>query len=300
MKTSINAIQLVVLCAGVLALDLAAAQETNERSDEEIARELANPNTALASVKFKLQHRIYKGDLPDVDGEDSTILLFQPTLPFPLKNGKTLFVRPGIPLIFDQPVADGITFTNPGYPSIGLPDPGEIEFSSKSGIGDTTFDVQYGTTTETGFLWSYGATMTAPTANKGLGTDKWALGPGFQLGKVTKKYVIGGFANHQWDIAGSGDTEINLTTVQFFGVFLPSGGWAIASSPIMSFNHETDDWTIPVNFAVSKTTKLNGRPWKFAVEMNYYVDQPDLYGPEWMIGFIVTPVVTNKMAEWFR
>jgi len=142
--------------------------------------------------------------------------------------------------------------------------------------------------------------MTVPTANKALGTDKWALGPGFQLGKVTKKYVIGGFANHQWDIAGSGDTEINLTTVQFFGVYLPSGGWAIASSPIMSFNHETDDWTIPVNFAVSKTTKLNGRPWKFAVEMNYYVDQPDLYGPEWMIGFIVTPVVTNKMAEWFR
>jgi len=151
-KTSINAIQLVVLCAGVLALDLAAAQETNERSDEEIARELANPNTALASVKFKFQHRIYKGDLPDVDGEDSTILLFQPTLPFPLKNGKTLYVRPGIPLIFDQPVADGITFTSPGYPSIGLPDPGEIEFSSKSGIGDTTFDVQYGTTTATGFL----------------------------------------------------------------------------------------------------------------------------------------------------
>ncbi len=100
--------------------------------------------------------------------------------------------------------------------------------------------------------------MTIPMATNNLGADKWALGPGLQLGKVTKKYVIGGFANHQWDVAGSGDADI------------------------------------------SKTTKLNGRPWKFAVEVNYYVDQPDAYGPEWMIGLVVTPVVTNKMVEWFR
>jgi len=295
-----NIVLVVIFCASILASSLAAAQESDEKSDEEIARELANPNTALASVKFKFQHRTFQGDLPDVDGETSTILLFQPTLPFPLENGNTIYVRPGVPLIFDQPVADGISFASPGDPTIGLPDPSGIEFGSESGIGDISFDVQYGTTTDTGFLWSYGATMSVPTATDGLGSDKWTLGPGFQLGKVSKNYVIGGFINHQWDVAGSGDADISLTTLQFFGVNLRSGGWALASSPIMTFNHETDDWTIPINFAVSKTTKLNGRPWKFAAEVNYYVDQPDLYGPEWMIGFIITPVVTNGMVEWFR
>ncbi len=64
------------------------------------------------------------------------------------------------------------------------------------------------------------------------------LGPGFQIGQLTKKSVLGVFVNHQWDVAGSGGNDINLTTLQFFGVYLPGRAWSVASSPIMSNNHE--------------------------------------------------------------
>ncbi len=47
-------------------------------------QKLANPNTPLASLNFKLQYRTYEGDLPNADDQDSTTLLFQPSLPFPL------------------------------------------------------------------------------------------------------------------------------------------------------------------------------------------------------------------------
>ncbi len=93
-------------------------------------------------------------------------------------------------------------------------------------------------------------------------------GPGFQLGKVSKRYVVGGFLNHQWDVGGSGDTDISLTTVQFFGIYLPGGGWNIGSAPILSYDHESEEWTIPVNFAFGKTVIIKGRPWKLALEIN--------------------------------
>ena len=32
----------------------------------------------------------------------------------------------------------------------------------------------------------------------------------------------------------------------------------------------------------------------------HYVEAPDLYGPEWMIGFNVAPVTENVLARWFK
>jgi hypothetical protein len=45
---------------------------------------------------------------------------------------------------------------------------------------------------------------------------------------------------------------------------------------------------------------LGGRPWKFALEVNYYVEKPDAIGPEWMVGLNITPVVKNYLADIFK
>ena len=50
--------------------------------------------------------------------------------------------------------------------------------------------------------------------------------------------------------------------------------------------------------STGKTVVLNGRPWKFDVEINYFVEQPDAFGPEWFVGLNVTPVVENVFASW--
>jgi len=262
----------------------AIAADSYEQSDAELARELANPNTALASLNLRTQYRMFKGSLPDANDQDNTTLLFQPVLPFPFENGKILYVRPAIPVIIDQPVFDSHS----------------MDFDSHFGLGDASIDLQYGTTTESGLLWSFGATATLPTATKSeLGGNRWGLGPGIQLGQLSSKSVIGTFINHQWDIGGSGEQHIDITTMQIFGIFLPGGGWNVGSSPIMSYNHEINESTIPLNFTVGKTVRLNGRPVKVSVELNYYVKQPDQFGPEWMIGFNLSPVVKNVMADWF-
>ncbi len=177
-----------------------------EASAEEIAGELANPNTSLALLNFKLQYRTFEGDLPDADDQESLTLLFQPSFPFALSNGDTVFFRPAIPFLFYQPVFD----------------PSGLDFDTEYGLGDISFDLAYGRTTESGILFAGGLISTVPTATAdALGPDRWTLGPEFLIGKLTPKYVIGAFPNHQWDIAGSGDADISLTNVQLFATFLP-------------------------------------------------------------------------------
>ena len=71
------------------------------------------------------------------------------------------------------------------------------------------------------------------------------------------------------------------------------------SRPVISFDHEEDEWTVPLNLNFGKTVIWNGRPWKLSAEVNYYVDSPDAFGPEWFIGFNIAPVVENVLARYF-
>jgi len=272
-----------------MCITLAWADEAKSsgktKSAEEIAAELANPNTPLANLNFKFQYRTFEGNLPNADDQDSTMLLFQPSMPFPLANGDLLLFRPAIPLFFDQPVFN----------------PATSDFDSEFGLGDIAFDLAYAPTTDTGLLIAVGIISTLPTATKSeLGKQRWTLGPELLIGKLTKKYVLGAFPNHQWDVAGSGEAEINLTTAQLFGTYLPGGGWNVGTSPILSYDHVINEWSIPLNFTFGKTVIMDGRPWKLAMEINYFVEQPDAFGPEWFIGFNVTPVVENVLASWFK
>jgi hypothetical protein len=255
-------------------------------SADEIAKQLANPNSPLASLTFKFQYRTYVGNLPNADNQDSTTLTFQPALPFPLANGNLIIFRPAIPLLLDQPVFN----------------PASLDFDSEFGLGDISFDLIYASTNKkTGLMLAGGIFSTLPTAtNSELGKQRWTLGPEFLIGKITKKHVLGALPNHQWDVAGSGESDINLTTAQLFGIYLPGGGWNVGTTPIISYDHVIDEWSIPLNFTFGKTVIWNKRPWKLAIEINYYVEQPDAFGPEWFIGFDITPVVENALTNWFK
>jgi hypothetical protein len=263
-----------------LASPLVVAQE---KSADEIAAELANPNTPLASLNFKFQYRTFDGDLPNADEQSGTTVLFQPSLPFPLDNGDQVIFRPAIPLIVDQPAFSG------------------LDFDDESGIGDIVFDLAYAPKNDKGLLTAYGIVASLPTATEdALGTDRYTLGPEYLIGKITRTYVIGAFPNHQWDIGGPGDQDISLTTLQLFGTILPGGGWNYGTSPIMTYDWESEQATIPINFNFGKTVIANGQPWKLSFELNYYIEQADEFGPEWMLGFNVTPVVENKLSSWLR
>ena len=260
-------------------------QARSAPSAEEIAKELANPNTPLASLNFKNQFRWFEGDLPGADDEFGFTLLAQPVFPFALENGDKILFRPALPIIFEQPVFN----------------PDTLDFDSESGLGDIGFDLAYAKTSESGILTAFGLITTLPTATNGdLGGGRWSIGPEFLIGKLTDHYVVGAYPNHQWDVAGWGEGSVNLTTIQLFGTLLPGGGWSVGTAPIMTYNWDSEEWTIPLNLTIGKTVIWGGKPWKLGVEVNYYVEQPDAMGPEWMVGINITPVVENVLARFFR
>jgi hypothetical protein len=253
-------------------------------SAAELAAELSNPNTAVATMTFKNQFRWFEGDLPDADGQSSYTFLFQPSLPFVLGSGAKILWRPAIPIFVDQPMFDSVTGG----------------FGGETGLGDIAFDLAYVPKIENkGLLFAYGLITSLPTATNDLGTDRWTLGPEVLIGKITSKYVLGLFPNHQWDIGGSGDADINLTTIQAFYTYLPGGGWSVGTGPIMTYDWEGEQWTVPLQINAGKTVVWNGRPWKLSAELNYYVEKADAFGPEWMLSLNVAPVVKNGLAGWF-
>ncbi len=263
--------------------DVSASGGAATPSAAEIAAELSNPNTSVATLTFKNQFRWFEGDLANASDQSSYALLFQPGLPFVLDSGAKVLWRPAIPLLIDNPVLN----TSTG------------EFEGETGLGDIAFDLAYAPKTEPSLMIAYGFITSLPTATNDLGTDKLTLGPEFLIGKLNPKYVLGLFPNHQWDVAGSGDVDINLTTIQAFYTYLAGGGWTVGSAPIMTYDWNAEQWTVPVQLNVGKTVVAKGRPWKLSAELNYYVEKADAFGPEWMLSFNIAPVVNNGMASWF-
>jgi hypothetical protein len=254
-------------------------------SADEIAASLANPNSPLASLLLKFQYRQFEGDLPGADDETGTSLIFQPILPFPLEGGAKIIFRPAIPVQIDQPVFDATSG----------------QFDSESGIGDIGYDLAYAPKAEAGRMLAYGIVGSIPTATEdSLGSDRWTLGPELLIGRTSKKHLLGALLTHQWDIAGSGDADISLSSINLFYVFLPGGGWNVGTAPVMTYDHENDEATIPINLNAGKTVIWGGRPWKLSAEINYFIDAPDAFAPEWMVGFNIAPIVENGLADWFK
>jgi len=271
---------------------ISAVTDKHQRSVDEVARELTNPNSSLATLTVKNQYRWYTGDLPGADRQDNFMILFQPIFPLSLPqdangNKQTLFFRPGIPLLFDQPVLrEGKS---------------DLDFEGVSALGDIGFDLAYGVSKKDGLLWAVGMVGTLPTATDSrVAGEQLRLGPEFLLGKFEKWGVYGIFPSHQWNVAGPSKESFNTTQIQPILKFILEGGWTAGSAPIGYYDWKNSDWTFPINLIVSKTVLFGKIPWKFDMEINYYFTQPDAFGPKWMIGFNISPVVNNPFQKGFN
>ena len=262
------------------------------KSADEIARELNNPASSLSFLTFKNQIRFYDGDLPDADNQDNYTLLFQPVFPFPLKDtssgGKAnLFVRPAIPLVANQPVP-----TMSG---------GEFSYDDITALGDIGFDLAYGVSEKSGFIWIVGMVGTLPTATDGKVAGKQLrLGPEFFIGKGYKWGLIGIFPEHQWDVTGWADGDFSLTQIQPIFNLNIGGGWVATTAPMIQYDWEQEQWTVPLNLAIAKTLMIEKLPLKVQLEWDYYIERADAFAPKWLIGLNLTPVVPNFINNWIR
>ena len=254
-------------------------------SDEELAAKLANPTVPVMSIGNNFDYVSFKGNVPGAGDQEAFRYTFQTVFPFKLSNGGSVFFRPGIPVLFDDPVPNG----NGGFDSVGVD------------IGDTGFDLSYGKTTENGIIWGGGLVGTIPTASDDrLGKDQWALGPEFLLGAIGDWGVVTTILSHQWDVSGGGPgVKTDLTALNYIYAFPLGKGWQFFSAPVITYDHTRteDQLTIPLGIGLAKTTVLGGRIWKFQVQYWNYVKGSDVFSPEHLIRISINPVIE---APWNR
>lgn len=254
-------------------------------SAEELAAKLANPTAPVMTLGNNFDYVSFDGDLPGSSSQSSFRYVFQTVFPFKLSNGGSVFFRPAIPVMFNEPIPVG----GDGWQEVG------------TDLADMGFDLSYGKTTASGLLWGFGMAGTIPTATDDrLGKDLWGLGPELLLGKMGKWGVVGGLISHQWDVAGSGKREIDLTSINYFYAFPLGGGWQVAAGPSMTYDHTRpsgDRWTIPAGVGIAKTAVISGRPWKFQLQYWNYLEAPDGFAAKHQIRLSVSPVVSAPWNE---
>jgi hypothetical protein len=301
-------------CAFALtfALSATAAFAQHEgQSVDKVAKELSNPAGALASLFTSFEYTRYKGDLPGADDQDGWSFVFNPVLPFPVGDkGRRIIFRPLVPVPLNQPVfnqqlgvGDPILVKSGAHSTTLIPGIGQFERSDVN-LGDISFDLVYaGTEMKTkhkGFLWGIGAAGTLPTATDStLGGAQWRLGPEFFGGVVRKWGSMGLLVSHQWNLGGSSDLAHSVTAGQYFYAVGLGKGWQIAAGPNYSYDWLADSdqaLTLPLGIGMAKTVKFGATPVKFQAQVQYFVEQPDAFGPEWLLKFSIIPVIKNPFA----
>ena len=219
-------------------------QGDGPKSADEIAKELANPNTVLGTMNLNFDYVHYQGDLPDAGSQNSFGIGFQPTLPIPLSKTVNLYVRPDIPIVVRQPTFNGTSFE-----------------SQKVGLGNISADIAVGKTFPSKFIGVIGAFASFRTASdEALRSPYTFVGPELVVAKLFKWGAAGIMVNHAWNVSKfdpntatsdgiysiSNDVFINnstggetaqITAGQYFYVVSMGNGWQITGSPTYSINH---------------------------------------------------------------
>ncbi|WP_428673346.1 hypothetical protein [Roseibium sp.] len=261
-----------------------ATEDPDELSTEELAQQLNNPNSPLASLTLQNITTFYSGDLPDADNQVGNTFLFQPVFPFPLTDDGTrnFYVRPGFSFATDQPVPNS---TGTG-------------FTQEISLGDVGFDVAVGQSFDSGLIVVGGIQGTIPTFTT-LSGEQLRLGPEGLIAFLNKEGAIAAFPQHQWNVAGNGP-DYSTSTLELFALKFLGNGWTAGTNPKISYDWEAEQWTVPVNATIRKVVKFGSVPTQLTASFDYYVEKNDDFGPDFGVTFKITPTVPNFIYNAFN
>jgi len=252
--------------------------QEEQKSADDIARELSNPVGSLANLTFQGTYTQWGGSATGASDQNTSSFVFMPTLPFKLWGGN-LSVRPSFPF-------QAAPYVN-----------NEGDWDSTSGFGDIGLMAMYGKATESGFIWGFGPTLFFPTAGSALlGKDQFQIGPAVLAGLLKEWGVVGVLWQHWWGVGSinSNTDRVNLGTLQLFYWFSAGNGWQIGGSPNQSANYvqgQDIEFSLPLNLGFAKTVVLGKTPLKFSLQGQYFLTQPEVVGPNWGIFFSIAPVI---------
>jgi hypothetical protein len=245
-----------------------AAEETSDQA--ELAKKSLNPIAAMISLPIQFN---YDASIGPFDEGEKIVVNVQPVIPISISDGWNLISRTIIPIIDQKDILP-----------LGLAD--------ESGIGDISQSLFFSPKkpTSRGWIWGAGPVMLFPTASDELlGGEKWGLGPTAVALRQAHGFTYGALANHIWSVAGDdGRADISTTFLQPFLSYTTKTFTSFGINTESSYNWETEEWSMPVNFTITQLLKIGPQPVSLQAGARYWADSPDNGPEDWGFRFSIT------------
>ena len=247
---------------------------------ETIGKKTNNPVGSAWMLWTQNDFTVMDGDASEHE-ENWNSLKFQPVMSFPIKLGDdpwNLIFRPAFQFQSFSIVGDRTT-----------------------NIGDTGLDIALGPDRTDGVIWGLGIASIFPTAAEdGVGQGKYQAGPAVLLSHLAPNvggFNVGVFGQHFWSYAGDDDRpDTSLTDIQYFIQYRLSKTETLGMAPNIQYDWEADSdnaLKLPIGLGYQNVTRVGSTAIKYGLEFQYYVVQPDDFGPVWNLRFIFVPVVQS-------
>ena len=274
---TLHAASATVLAASFLFAVPASAQESGGEA-QELAKKLSNPVASLISVPFQQNVDFGLGPVaPDGNEGVKTVLNIQPVIPIGISSNWNVIVRTILPVVYEDDIPRS------GHSESGLGDVVQSFFFSPKAPGPG------------GVIWGVGPVGLYPSAtNDDLGGQKWGLGPTFVVLKQSGPNTFGMLANHIWSVSGkSSRSYISATFLQPFYTYATKTGTTYSLNTESTYDWKHDEWTVPVNVAVSQLVTIGDQHAQIGAGARYYLQKPQ-GGPEWGLRIFLTLLFPKK------
>ena len=122
-----------------------------------------------------------------------------------------------------------------------------------------------------------------------LSGEKWGAGPTAVLLKQKGPWTVGFLGNHIWSFAGNDDrSDINSTFLQPFVSYTTPKAITYAFNTESTYDWETEQWSVPLNFTVAKMTRVGKQLVSFTGGVGYYAASTDTGADGWKFRAVVT------------
>lgn len=228
----------------------AAAEE-----GEDLAKKLNNPISDLVSVPLQFNWEFGNG----ADDDTWHVQNFQPVVPFRITDRTNLIARLIMP-----------TVTTPGA----------------TVAGDMVFSLFFSPAASGKWIWGAGPVFLLPRVG-----EKWAFGPTAVALRQQGPWTYGMLFNHAWSFAGDEDApDFNQTFLQPFLAHTNEKAVTFTMQSESTGNWEApegEEWSVPLNFIVSKVARFGPFPASYGGGLGFYLASPT-GGPDWKLRTVVT------------